>query len=163
MKLLAILAVVPLCLGAKNPNITDVVQLPGSWIELVDNCRLHVHNWGGDKDRCNATSPPLGESNGKTCRATNGSTVSPEVTLCHKYQTVKMAFEGPKRGFADFTLKSFSRVATNQSMFAFSFPVGTEVGCRTYVGDDYNQIFVRRGCTVDSGKYEGEIAWYDLG
>lgn len=96
-------------------------------------------------------------------RKADGSTVSPEVTLCHKYQTVKMAFEGPKRGFADFTLKSFSRVATNQSMFAFSFPVGTEVGCRTYVGDDYNQIFVRRGCTVDSGKREGEIAWYDLG
>lgn len=91
----------------------------------------------------------------------DGSAASPELTICHKYQTAKMAFEGPMRGFVNFTLRSFSRVATNSSMLGFSFPVGTEVGCRTYVGDSYHQIFVQRNCSVDSGKYEGEVKLHE--
>lgn len=68
MKLLAILAVVPLCLAAGDTNTTNAAPF-GTWIELTDNCRLHVHNWGGERDRCNdTTKEPLGELNGKTCR-----------------------------------------------------------------------------------------------
>lgn len=75
--------------------------------------------------------------------------MSPEVTLCHKNQTIKMAFDGPGYGFVNFTRKSLGPESPDANVT--SFPVGTRVECRTYLDVIDDKIIAQKDCVLNPG------------